>query len=265
MHMGDFAQNLSLLIRRLRPRTMEHIAHEMGIGRTTLSRLKAGSREPSDEHLALIASFAGLADAQQLRLPHEAFKQALEQGKVATDSPLYGLRIVAANLAACKRIEPKYSGQYVLYTPTTREGKVVASLLEIGTTTSNGISVSLINPHNSHEDQYEAFEYRGFMVPISEYLYVFAEQLHGDYEVLTLIFHAVPVKTATMLEGVQNGVGVIKNRKWIGAVCAVAYRLRSPIANWRDALGSTLGYVGLDQVPRVVLQQLVNKQLVILR
>lgn len=263
--MDDFAKNLEFLIGQLRPRKMEEIAAEIGIGRSTLSRLKTGNRPPTAQHLALIANYAGLADPEQLNLPHADFKAARREGHTAPDSPLYGLRIVAANLGACKAAEEIYRGQYVVFTPSTRPGKVVASLLEIGTTTSNGISVSLINPYNGHESEFLAFEYRGFMVPVAEYVYIFAEQLSGNYEVLSMIFHAVPVKPAMILEGIQNGVGVIKNRKFIAAVCAVATRVKTPIVHWRDALGTKLGYLEISSLPEVVRLKLVNKELVILR
>ncbi len=166
--MSDFAQNLTHLILRWRPRKMEQIAEEIGIDRSTLSRLKTGAREPSADHLSLIANYAGLSEPEQLHLPHEDFKDVLRKGKATANSPLHGLRIISANLGECKKAEEVYSGQYVLYTPSTRPGKVVASLLEIGTTTSNGIAVHLVNPYNGHEGEYLAFEYRGFMVPIAE-------------------------------------------------------------------------------------------------
>lgn len=263
--MSDFAQNLAHLILRWRPRKMEQIAEEIGIDRSTLSRLKTGAREASAEHLTLIANYAGLSEPELLHLPHEAFKEVLREGKAATNSPVHGLRIISANLGECKNTEDVYAGQYVLYTRSTRPGKVVASLLEIGSTTSNGISVSLINPYNGHDGEYLAFEYRGFMVPVAEYVYVFAEQLTGNYEVLSLIFHAVPVKPAIILEGIQSGVGVLKNRKFIASVCVVGERVRKPIAHWRDALGTRLGYLELASLPEVVRLKLDNNALLILR
>ncbi|MBS0235540.1 MAG: helix-turn-helix transcriptional regulator [Proteobacteria bacterium] len=263
--MSDFAKNLTELIQRLKPRKMEQIAEEIGIDRSTLSRLKNGIRAPSTDHLEAIANYTGLPERDRLLLPHAVFKKMLDQGAPTADSPIHGLRVVARNLAGCKEAEKVYAGQYVLYTPSTRPGKVVASLLEIGQTTSNGLSVNLINPYNGHEGEYLAFEYRGFMVPVAEYLYIFAEQLTGGYEVLSLIFHSAPVAPAQMLEGVQSGVGVIKNEKFIAAVPVVGYRLRNRISRWRDALGSQLGYLEIAGLPEVIRQKFIGKELIISR
>jgi len=264
--MSEFSKNLTHLIQQLKPRKMEQIAEEIGIGRSTLSRLKTGAREPSSDHLRVIANYFGIADENHLLLPNNEFKQARREGPPTTDSPVHGLRIIASNLAACKKAEEIYEGQYVLYTPSTRPGKVVASLLEIGRTTSNGLSIGLVNPYNGHDGKdYLAFEYRGFMVPIAEYIYIFAEQLAGNYEVLTLTLHSVPVRPAIILEGILNGVGVIKNRKCIAAVPAVAYRLRKRIEHWRGALGSQLGYLEIAGLPEVIRQKLIDKTLVISR
>ena len=263
--MSDFTANLSLILLQLKPHKMERIAEDIGIERSVLSKLKNGSRNPSAVHLRLIANHPAIHDPNQLLLPHEEFKGVLEKGQPSLHSPIHGLRVVAANLSACKKVEDTYVGQYVLYTPSKRDGLCVASLLEVGPTTSNGLSINIVNPYTGHDGKYLAFEYRGFMVPIAEYLYIFAEQKSADYEVLSIILHAAPVKPANTLEGIQNGVGVIQNRKYIAAVNAIAARVRTPIDNWRAALDTRLGYLKIPSLPELIQKKMIAQTLLILQ
>lgn len=261
--MTDFIQNLEAVIARSGIDSVKGFAREVGLARTCISRLRSGTRGPTASQLRAIAQFVGMITPEDLLKPHEEFLNVLDSGNPPSGSPLHSLRPLSKSLTRCRSLAPDYAGQYVLYAPSSRENTVVASLLELGVVDQAGIQTSIINPYNGHDGDYLAFEYTGFMVPVSDYIYVFAEQKTENYEVTSLIFHAPPVKPARMLEGIWSGIGVKSNRKFVSASPVVALRLAKPIENWRGALGEQLGYLSSGKIPRVVSKKLQNKGILI--
>ena len=255
-NVSDFSKNLEELMIRSDLGSVKIFANKLGLGRTVISRLKSGAREPTLAQLRAIAEFAGFLSPDDLMRPHDEFLEILTKGHGPSGSPLHSLAVLQRNVPRCAELLGDYKGQYILYAPSSRENTVVASLFEITGVSQHGMTVRLVNPYNGHDGDYQAFEYAGFMVPASEYLYVFAEQIAEDYEVITLIFHAPPVRPVRVLEGVWSGIGVKRNRKFISASPAVAVWAQRPIENWREELGERLGYLPIGKAGELVRQKM---------
>jgi hypothetical protein len=261
---SDFRKNLEELIVRSDVRSVKVFAGKLGLGRTVISRLRSGAREPTPPQLRAIAEFAGFLSADDLLRPHNEFLEILTKGHGPNGSPLHTLAVLQRNVPRCAELLADYKGQYILYAPSSRENTVVASLFEITGVSQHGMTVRLVNPYNGHDGDYLAFEYAGFMVPASEYLYVFAEQVTENYEVTTLIFHAPPLRPVRVLEGIWSGIGVKRNRKFISASPAVAIWAQKPIADWREELGGRLGYLPIGRAGELVRQKMKRNGILVL-
>lgn len=133
---------------------------------------------------------------------------------------------------------------------------VNVSLLEIIRLAKEGIEFTLVNPYLGVDDAYSAFTYSGYMLPVDEFLYFFGEQDKGTYEILTMIFKSPGSPEADFLNGLWAGIGVKDGDKFVASVPALACRTRKPIEDWREHVGTDLGFVMADTLPEIVRRRL---------
>jgi transcriptional regulator with XRE-family HTH domain len=241
----DFPCNLCHLFGLARHANQETFATELGINRSTVSRLMNGQRRPNDRHLERIAKYAGLSNPKYLLIEHSEFRRLVAHKETRSDLALLSFRTTITSLWQCASIFAEYEGQYVVYYRRDEpddEKNVIASLLSIERVTDEGISVRFYNPYQERAGEVTAFEYSGMLFPVSEFLYIIAEQAKNNYEILSLIIRSSPTPRVTALRGLIAGIGVKSGRSYIAARPIVAVRRKNRIT---DPISSPQQGVGI--------------------
>ena len=146
----------------------------IGLPRHAVNKIKNGVRAPTKEQALLIARHFGI-DVEDLSVGHVQFRKIIDLKLPNKSHMAYFLRTISANLPRCKEIYQCYSGQFIVYTNRSKDDLVVASLLNIKRLTKSGIEFEMINPYQEG-GRYDAYVYRGYMVPVGEFLYFVGEQ-----------------------------------------------------------------------------------------
>lgn len=261
--MNNFQKNLNYAFDNSGLETKNLFATEVDLHRSTMSRLMNGSRVPNRRHLNKIANGLGI-EPQDLLLDHKKFANMYSQKMNLKQTGLYILKSMSVNFAKCKDCFGTYQGQYIIYT-STKDTYVIASILELIRVTKNGIEFKMINPYLGLDKEYSAFYYRGYMLPIDDFLYFFGEQESKEYEVLTMIFNTSPLDKAQILEGIWTGIGVKKDRKFIASVPAIAVRQKRNHSFALKNLVNTniIGHIEINSLPEMIKRMLCNNVIAI--
>ncbi|WP_343290004.1 hypothetical protein AAIA71_28685 (plasmid) [Vibrio harveyi] len=175
-------------------------------------------------------------------------------------------RVEMRNLMKHKHLWGKafdfHKGGYIVYnllqkdpnsSHKTNEQFVAASFLKIDSLSERGMEFEWINPHKlSHEDKWREFRYNGVAMPSTDkFLYLFADQVDGDYEVISSIIEFSPIKPASMLTGqllavsVNTDISVFR----IGASGILLVRVDSHPEDLTEWYGKKLGYLPFEDLP----------------
>ena len=252
--MTNFTKNFGYLYHQSTCETDDEFGRKIGLSRWTVNKLLRGNREPTTRNLKNIAENCGV-DPNDLYLGHKTFRKLYLSKSINSGYMVHALRTVKSNLHRCRDIFLKYSGQYIVYTNRPEKGIVGASLLDILRVTKNGIEFTMINPYREGSE-HTAFEYKGYMMPIDEFLYFIGEQKENSYEILTMIFHLSGAPTSGLLLGLWSGIGVRDGMKSIASVPAVAVRRKKRIEDWRSVLNVDLGSIKAKTLPEMVQRRL---------
>lgn len=259
--MTNFKKNLAYLMLASGCKTDGEFARDVGLQRYEINKIKNGVREPTEKQKLLIANRYGI-DIADMDVSDVKFKRIIDLKFPHKSHMAYFLKTIEINLPRCKEVFYRYQGQFIVYTNRSKEGTVVASLLNIKRLTKNGIEFEMINPYKEG-DLYDAYIYRGFMMPVGEFLYFVCEQNEQTYEVLTMMFHAVGTPEPRLLRGAWLGVGVKDGMKAIASVSAVASRQLRPIEDWREAIPKKLGHVKVGSLDQIIQTQLNDERVVV--
>ncbi len=258
-----FVRNLQHVYEISQCKTEDLFAHELGISRSVVNKLRNGRRSPTRRHLNCIANYCGV-NPDELLLEHDSFRKIMA-GKFETiPFMIHALSVIEENIEKCRDLFSIYEGQYNIYTNKSTEGEVVASLLEMQKVTKFGIQFSMVNPYREEGFSYQVFRYRGYAVPIDQFIYFFGEQEGNKYEVLTMIFQMSAAPKSVLLRGMWSGIGVTEGRKFIAAVPALAMRRQRRIDDWKTALGSDIGILPVDKVPALIQKNLRQERVVVI-
>jgi transcriptional regulator with XRE-family HTH domain len=257
--MTEFQKNFEFLYLQSQAFSDDHFGQMLSLGRTTVNRLRNGTRQPSSKQLNQIAKYCGM-ETTDLLLENNAFIKIYEGKRINSGYMIHSLRTVQENLSHCKEVFEKYGGQWQVYTNCSTDGIVICSLLSILRATKNGIEFEMINPY-LEDESYDAYTYKGYLIPIQDYLYFIGEQKENSYEVLTMLFHTSGAPKPTLVTGLWTGVGVKDGVKCIASVSAVAQKRKQPIEDWREHLGLDLGYVQANKLSKLVQTKLSSEVL----
>jgi transcriptional regulator with XRE-family HTH domain len=257
-----FSKNLRY-IAKLHRLKQEDLANELGWHRTVITKLMSSERPPNEQQMSALASFFRIEGAA-LEQEHQAFRVRFGGGGVVSNLSLLTFRTLRENTSRWQTTFEKYRGQYLLYylhEPDT----VIGSLLEIDRLTTDGLHVTLINPHrDSSGNTSSAYEYAGYAYPVREYLYFLLEQKTNDYEILSIILHEARTPSVNLLKGMISGIGVVDEVSYIASRPLVALKRQRPIGNWRDAAGKELGYRPRASIPEAAQRQLSDEKVTVL-
>ena len=253
--MSAFVQNFDYIYQQTNCRNDNEFAGEVGLSRSTVNRLKNGKRPLSKQQAILIARYAGV-EVADLYLPHAEFVEIYNSRKIVSDYMIHSLRVVEKNLRHCRDLFPTYSGQYVVYTNKSKDGRVIASLLELTRVTKHGIEFHMINPYLEVPGKYESYNYKGYMMPVENFLYFVGEQEKNEYEILTMIFETSGAPKVGILRGLWTGIGVKGGVKAIASVPAIAVKRSNIIENWRNVTDKNVGYLKVANLPHMIQEKL---------
>jgi len=261
--MSDFARNLQHLFVLSGKKTREQFAFALGLERTMLSKLMSGRRPPTPMHLWKIASFAGCT-ADDLLFGHAKFRSIMQDYTTRSNLMLLSFRSIKKSVAEFSEALKTYKGQYLVYY-ASETSPALASLLSINKVTKEGIEFTFVNPYRANDGSLSAYEYSGYMYPVSEFLYFICEQKTRDYEILSLILYKSRGPHVSLLSGLITGIGVKEdNTGWIASVPIIAYRRLKGIEDWQAALrNNELGFIAWDKLPEVVRRNLKTDRLVV--
>jgi transcriptional regulator with XRE-family HTH domain len=257
----NFCKNLRYLA-RLHRLKQEDLAKELGWHRTVLAKLMSGERDPNVQQMSTLISFFRIEGAA-LELDHEAFRARFDGSAVFSNLPLLTFRTLRENASRWQTSFEKYRGQYLLYYLHEPE-TVIGSLLEIDRLTTDGMHVTLINPHKDSSGDISAYEYGGYVYPVREYMYFLLEQKTNDYEILSIVLHEARTPSVNVLKGMISGIGVVNEVSYIAARPLVALKRQRAIDSWRDAVGRELGYRPQASIPEAARRQLSNEKVTVL-
>ncbi|MGY3451928.1 helix-turn-helix domain-containing protein [Bradyrhizobium sp. USDA 4353] len=257
----NFCKNLRY-IARLHRLKQEELAAELGWNRAVLAKLMSGERDPNVQQAITLASFFRI-DGATLELDHEAFRARFGGSTASSNLPLLTFRTLRENNGRWQTSFEKYRGQYVLYYMHNAD-TVIGSLLEIDRLTTDGLHVTLINPHRDSSGNISAYEYHGYFYPVREYMYFLLEQKTNDYEILSIVLHEARTPSVNVLKGMISGIGVVDEVSYIAARPLVALKRQRRIENWRDAIGKELGYGSPAGIPEAARRLLSNEKVTVL-
>lgn len=223
------------------------LADEIGVSGSTMSRLLRGETLATMSALESFAKFCGI-DIKDTQLGFDHFLKILQYGEKNSLFMLHSLSTVKENISQCRKIEKNYTGQYLVFYKSLES--VVVSLMSIGKTTKNGISVKIINPHRGSDGIFREFVYTGYMLPVGEFLYFACEQINMRYELLTMILHSSPTDEPTFLRGILSGIGVRDATKSVASISVYLQKQTRPLNKLQ--LSKKIKYSNLGETPAAV-------------
>lgn len=263
-HLGD---NLRYLLAATGA-SQKVIAHKLGISPSFVSKLVGGKANPSPILLERVAISFGLR-VDDLLLPNTKLRLLVlgsdrrvrqhtffDQGR----APLVRFDCITKHEHLWEGCFRRHRGQYILYNLLSDQPELAAaSLMDIEMLTERGIQISIMNPSRSEDGHWFAYKYVGLLYPIAEFLYIFAEQLESDYELLSVIVKAAPEPVPDILEGVITGIGVRTGNKKIAQQKLVMKYQKRRVRDWHALVGSRLGILEKSTLPRYVLERLIEQ------
>jgi len=258
--MSGFPQNFEYLCRQFELGDQKQIAKTFGLARETISRLRSGIRNPTEQHLQVFSRLFRISP-NALLLDHDKFLDTIDIRRRNPGPSMASIRTISLNSNRFEDVFKKYEGSYKVYHLQLDKSKVVVSLLNVKYLADEGIIVEYINPHVDVAGHQSNYEYRGYLYPLAGFMYVVCEQFQSEYEILTMLLHDNPDPKPRVLKGLVTGIGVIEGSNYIAARPIILARQRNKLKNEHETLDGNIGHLPIGEIPQYIRNLLSTEEI----
>lgn len=259
----NFSKNLRHLYEISGCTTQSEFAFQFAIDRSRMNKLLGGKAASSRaEKIKLSMKLGPIFD--RIEDDHKSFIQYMENEGVRRFIDPDKFKLIRSTDENRTAEINRYKGQYILYYGGGEKSEYcISSLVTIGKSYHNGLEFKMINPYRFTDGQYGHFAYDGVMYLSDVGVFMIAEQVENDYEILSMIFHSSPLSDVRILRGVVSGIGIRGERRYVASNAAVLLKRTALIHDWQKSLGRELAYLPIAKLPEIVRQYLKHERIVI--